>query len=311
MNLISQTNLKLYHAGGFETERCSVRNSDFGFRRKAQVRTYLHISFIRPYRCKGDTTRGKRKLKQGQKTAFPVPLVGTYCRFGTYSPWWFLRAFAKGKHSLFLTPLFPSVFYPPTFCFTPCPNPVHLFALTYIATFTGFASPRSFICCSFFIWEQFYKCVLLPPCISFVDWLAVFINIDLKIYYIKYKITGHEKIPVDFVPQAGENLKKGLDKTISICYDKNASLWGLFFCAYFWRTPMDGHSVREGGSGKNLSFLNSINRRCRYESKGNIGLHRVQTAQLQHKEKQEERSRQTWDEQVLQVLQEAYSSQRN
>jgi hypothetical protein len=98
---------------------------------------------------------------------------------------------------------------------------------------------------------------------------------------------------VDFVPQAAENLKKGLDKTVSICYDKNTSLWGLFFCAYFWRTPMDGHSVREGGSGKNLSFLNSINRRCRYESKGNIGLHRVQTAQLQHKEKQEERSRQT------------------
>lgn len=59
---------------------------------------------------------------------------------------------------------------------------------------------------------------------------------------------------------------------------------GFIFCAYFWRTPMDGHSVREGGSGKNLSFLNSINRRCRYESKGNIGLHRVQTAQLQHKE---------------------------
>ena len=33
----------------FETERRSVRNGDFSFRRKAQVRTYLHISFIRPY----------------------------------------------------------------------------------------------------------------------------------------------------------------------------------------------------------------------------------------------------------------------
>ena len=74
---------------------------------------------------------------------------------------------------------------------------------------------------------------------------------------------------------------------------------------------MDGHSVREGGSGKNLSFLNSINRRCRYESKGNIGLHRVQTAQLQHNEEQEEYARQTWDEQVLQILQEAYSPQGN
>ena len=58
----------------------------FGFRRKAQVRTYLHISFIRPYRCKGDTTRGKRKLKQGQKTAFPFPLMVSPC-------------LEKGKHS--------------------------------------------------------------------------------------------------------------------------------------------------------------------------------------------------------------------
>ena len=102
-----------------------------------------------------------------------------------------------------------------------------------------------------------------------------------------------KKFPWILSHNTAENLKKGLDKTISICYDKNTSLWGLFFCAYFWRTPMDGHSVREGGSGKNLSFLNSINRRCRYESKGNIGLHRVQTAQLQHQEEQEERSRQT------------------
>ena len=40
-------------------------------------------------------------------------------------------------------------------------------------------------------------------------------------------------------------------------------------------------------------------------------MHRVQAAQLQHNEKQEKFPRQTRDEQVLQILQKAYSSQRN
>ena len=44
------------------------------------------------------------------------------------------------------------------------------------------------------------------------------------------------------------------------------------------------------------------------ESKNHISLHRVQTTQLQHKEKQEEHSRQNRDEQVLQILQETHSS---
>lgn len=34
--------LKLYNAGGFETERRSARNVDFSFRRKAQVLTYIN-----------------------------------------------------------------------------------------------------------------------------------------------------------------------------------------------------------------------------------------------------------------------------
>jgi hypothetical protein len=51
--------------------------------------------------------------------------------------------------------------------------------------------------------------------------------------------------------------------------------------------------------------------RCRHESKGYIGLHRVQTAQLQHNEKQKEHSRQVRDEQVLQILQETHSPQGN
>ena len=42
-----------------------------------------------------------------------------------------------------------------------------------------------------------------------------------------------------------------------------------------------------------------------------MGLHRVQTTQLRHKEKQEERSRQTRNEQVLPFLPQAHLAQRN
>ena len=91
----------------------------FGFRRKAQVRTYLHISFIRPYRCKGDTTRGKRKLKQGQKTAFPFPLM--------VSP----------LHSSSLHPYSLPFFIPLHFACRRRPNPIHLFVPFSIAMFSG------------------------------------------------------------------------------------------------------------------------------------------------------------------------------
>ena len=52
-------------------------------------------------------------------------------------------------------------------------------------------------------------------------------------------------------------------------------------------------------------------RRCRYESQSYFGLHRVQTAQLQHHEEQEERSWQARNEQVLSFLQETHASQGN
>ena len=50
--------------------------------------------------------------------------------------------------------------------------------------------------------------------------------------------------------------------------------------------------------------------RCN-ECKNYTSLHRVQTAQLQHHEKQEERSRPAGNEQVLPVLQEAHAPQRD
>ena len=75
MNITSQFEQKTFSCRRLETKRRSVRNGDFGFRRKAQVRTFLHLNIILSVPCKGDTTRGKGKLKQGQKTAFPFPLM--------------------------------------------------------------------------------------------------------------------------------------------------------------------------------------------------------------------------------------------
>ena len=105
---------------------CSARNSISDFRRKAQVRTYLHISFIRPYRCKGDTTRGKRKLKQGQKTAFPFPLM--------VSP----------LHTSSLNPYSLPFFIPLRFACRRRPNPIHLFVPFSIAMFSGLGSTPFF-----------------------------------------------------------------------------------------------------------------------------------------------------------------------
>jgi hypothetical protein len=51
---------------------------------------------------------------------------------------------------------------------------------------------------------------------------------------------------------------------------------GYFFCALF-----------EGGRNPKDSNIFPYNGRCRHESKSRIGLHRVQTAQLQHEKKQE------------------------
>ena len=79
---------------------------------------YNSILFVRT-ECKGDTTRGKRKLKQGQKTAFPFPLM--------VSP---LQTSSLNPYSL-------PFFIPLHFACRRRPNPVHLFALFSIAMFAG------------------------------------------------------------------------------------------------------------------------------------------------------------------------------
>ena len=102
-----------------ETKRHSDRNGDFGFRRKAQVRTNTLFIFIKSVPCKGDTTRGKRKLKLGQKTAFPFPLM--------VSP----------LHSSSLHPYSLPFFIPLHFACRRRPNPIHLFVPFSIAMFSG------------------------------------------------------------------------------------------------------------------------------------------------------------------------------
>ena len=69
--------------------------------------------------CKGDTTRWKGKLKQGQKTAFPFPLM--------VSP---LQTSSLNPYSL-------PFFIPLHFACRRRPNPIHLFVLFSIAMFKG------------------------------------------------------------------------------------------------------------------------------------------------------------------------------
>ena len=59
---------------------------------------------------------------------------------------------------------------------------------------------------------------------------------------------------------------------------------GLYFCAHFYEA---------GYTKLSADFSdNTLTEVPKNESKNHISLHRVQTAQLQHKEKQEEHSRQ-------------------
>ena len=110
------------------------KNSISAFRRKAQVRTNYTFHFYKVRtECKGDTTRGKRKLKQGQKTAFPFPLM--------VSP----------LHSSSLHPYSLPFFILLHFACRRRPNPFHLFALFSIAMFTGLGF-TPFLYLMFFGW---------------------------------------------------------------------------------------------------------------------------------------------------------------
>lgn len=114
-----------------------------------------------------------------------------------------------------------------------------------------------------------------------------------------------------------KNIKIPIDICIVMCYHYSTSL-GVYFFAPFFRPRQNGFKqakqffrpCRNAGCGKSKKliihpfrgirrqrrgrlklFKSKNNRRCRKsESKNYTCVYRVQTAQLQHQEKQEERS---------------------
>ena len=167
MNIISQIILKHFHAGGLKPRDVPSGTSNLvSAVRRRYGQAHGLILFVRT-ECKGDTTRGKRKLKQGQKTAFPFPLM--------VSP----------LHTSSLNPYSLPFFIPLHFACRRRPDHVHLFALFSIAMFTGLG--LLFV----FLWlfgKQFYKSVhylVLSNFIGDIEYLLfVLLNSAVWIDYI-------------------------------------------------------------------------------------------------------------------------------
>ena len=120
MYVLSQTNPKLFHAGGLKPRGVPSGTAILVSavrRRYGQIRFFI---FTKSVPCKGDTTRWKGKLKQGQKTAFPFPLM--------VSP---LQTSSLNPYSL-------PFFIPLHFACRWRQDHVHLFVPFSIAMFTGF-----------------------------------------------------------------------------------------------------------------------------------------------------------------------------
>ena len=142
MNFFYQYEPKSISCRRLETKRHSDRNGDFGFRREAQVRTYLQFNFIRPYRMQRRHHQGEEETKARAKNGIPLPPDGF-----------------SSAH-LFLEPLFPTVFYPPTFCLPPeteLLSSICTFFYSYVYRF-GLHSVLLFGVL-WLISEQFYKSV--------------------------------------------------------------------------------------------------------------------------------------------------------
>ena len=67
MNITSQFELKTFLCRRLETKRRSVRNGDFGFRRKAQVRTNTLFIFIKSVPNAKETPNGSGGAVKGVK----------------------------------------------------------------------------------------------------------------------------------------------------------------------------------------------------------------------------------------------------
>ena len=113
-------NQNLFHAGGLKPRDVPSGTAILVSavrRRYGQITLFI---FTKSVPCKGDTTRWKGKLKQGQKTAFPFPLM--------VSP----------LHTSSLNPYSLPFFIPLCFACRRRPNPIHLFVPFSIAMFSGF-----------------------------------------------------------------------------------------------------------------------------------------------------------------------------
>ena len=118
---------KTFSCRRLETKRCSVRNVEFGFRRKAQVRSNSRFNLICPYRMQRRHHQGEEETKARAKNGVPLPPDG-------FSMPCKRQALISSLHPYSLP-----FFIPLHFACRQRPNPVHLFAHFSIAMgFTPF-----------------------------------------------------------------------------------------------------------------------------------------------------------------------------
>ena len=128
------------------------KNSISAFRRKAQVRTNTLFIFIKSVPNAKETPPGGSinqrliKLKQGQKTAFPFPLM--------VSP----------LHTSSLNPYSLPFFIPLHFACRRRPNPIHLFVPFSIAMFTSLGFTPFFYLWFFFQCESKFISMCIKSC---------------------------------------------------------------------------------------------------------------------------------------------------
>ena len=179
-------NQSLFHAGGLKPRDIPTGMAILvSAVRRRYGHTYNSILFVRT-ECKGDTTRGKRKLKQGQKTAFPFPLM--------VSP----------LHTSSLHPYSLPFFIPLYFACRRRPNPFHLFAPISIAMFSGLGFTPFFYLLFFGSLEGNFISVLLVMLSDFTDYIEYLLLVLLGsvvgiCYIVRYKLNYCICRQTDFV----------------------------------------------------------------------------------------------------------------
>ena len=87
MNITSQFEIKTFLCRRLETKRRSVRNGDFGFRRKEQVRTNTLFIFIKSVPNAKETPNGSGGKPKPNKSGHSlVPLSAHILSYGFFMP---------------------------------------------------------------------------------------------------------------------------------------------------------------------------------------------------------------------------------